>query len=232
MHAIHAVLFDLDNTLYENDEALEEWARESAYRLISADQFEQLTRSFPAILKLMASKGGAMGTGPIDADDTDALLRLIPGLSVQAAEFVATLFSSWLADMQLTPDAAQLLDLLDSAGIPYGIVTNAPIYQRIKTARLGLERRTGCIFISQEFGVEKPEPAIFLAAAECLGVPCENTLFVGDSPAHDVAGAHGSGIRAAWLRRGRDWPGEPGALQPDYVIDSLMDVVEIVNPKS
>jgi putative hydrolase of the HAD superfamily len=134
----------------------------------------------------------------------------------------------WLAKMALTPDAETLLAALEIAAIPFGIITNAPASQRIKTRRLGIEDRTECIFISQEFGADKPHPSIFMAAAECLGVTCDQILFVGDSPHHDMIGAHNAGMQAAWLRRGRYWPEEHKSNEPAYVIDSLMEVFNIV----
>ncbi len=71
----------------------------------------------------------------------------------------------------------RLLKALDMAGIPFGIITNGSTRQNIKIDQLGLRSRTQCIFVSEEFGCSKPDPAIFQAAAACLNAPCESILF-------------------------------------------------------
>jgi len=232
MNPINAVLFDLDGTLYENNEELEDWARERAQELLQPIQAEELIRNLPQILAHLESRTSAGSRAESSADRSLFLRGLIPGLTAPAIEFITEMYESWLQHVQLTPDASELLDALDSAAVPYGVVTNAPRSQRIKTFSLGLDARSDCIFISGEFGVNKPDPSIFQAAATCLGVPCGQILFVGDSPENDITGAHSAGMQAAWLRHGRLWPEEHAGQEPDYVIERLMEVTAVVSRKS
>ncbi|MGH9017220.1 MAG: HAD family hydrolase, partial [Acidimicrobiales bacterium] len=79
------------------------------------------------------------------------------------------------------------------------------------------------VLISGEFGVAKPDPAIFAAAAAAAGVPLDAAWHIGDSLISDVAGARiaclGAGV---WLNRtGAVHPGETVAPHPDYEIASL-----------
>jgi putative hydrolase of the HAD superfamily len=61
-------------------------------------------------------------------------------------------------------------------------------------AKHGLDRLVDSFTHSFEVGAEKPDPAIFLAAAKSLGVTPRETLMVGD---HAVdAGAERAGMRA------------------------------------
>ena len=87
------------------------------------------------------------------------------------------------------------LDVLDAAGIPFGIITNGPVQQNLKIDQLGLRSRTKCIFISEEFGCSKPDPAIFQAAACCA----ERALRT-----HSVRGRqpHSRHLRRAGCRHG------------------------------
>jgi putative hydrolase of the HAD superfamily len=222
MSSIRGVLFDLDNTLYENDETLEEWARNSAERLLTREQAGALVNAF------------SVNLSSVDISSSEAaslishIVSLVPQLSIEAADFLEVMCRDWLFKMRLVPGASDLLDALDASEMPFGIVTNAPSFQLIKIAALGLNRRTKCLFVSELFGVEKPNSAIFQAAAEYIGVPSNQILFVGDSPHHDVAGAHNAGMKAAWLHRARSWPEELNGQEPDYEIDSLMEVAGIV----
>jgi putative hydrolase of the HAD superfamily len=56
-------------------------------------------------------------------------------------------------------------------------------------------------------GVEKPDPAIFRAALEALGVPAAQALYVGDLYEIDVVGATAAGVPAVLLV-------PPGAPRP------------------
>jgi HAD superfamily hydrolase (TIGR01509 family) len=54
------------------------------------------------------------------------------------------------------------------------------------------------IIISEEFGVMKPDPAIFNKATQQAGYAPEHILYVGDSLSSDVDGALNEGWNMAW----------------------------------
>jgi putative hydrolase of the HAD superfamily len=59
---------------------------------------------------------------------------------------------------------------------------------------------------AREFGVAKPDPRIFHAAAGALDLSPEAVLHVGDDPRLDALGALNSGMQAAWVNRSAaDW---------------------------
>ncbi len=57
------------------------------------------------------------------------------------------------------------------------------------------------LFISEEMGLVKPNPAFFEYILEKTGVAREKCLMVGDSLATDIAGANGAGIDCVWFNR-------------------------------
>jgi putative hydrolase of the HAD superfamily len=104
-----------------------------------------------------------------------------------------------------------------------GLITNGPAeVQRDKIALLDLARHIDFTLISGEFGIAKPDPAIF---AEGLRLGCasvEETVFIGDSPEFDILGADAFGIRAIWMNHtGLAWP---AALPPPPEVRSITDV--------
>jgi putative hydrolase of the HAD superfamily len=128
----------------------------------------------------------------------------------------------------LEAEAAGLLAALDDARVPWGIVTNGScLSQRGKVRTLELERRAGCVLISEELGIRKPDPVIFHAAAASLGLAPADVLYVGDHPEADVIGAAQAGMQTAWLRRGRDWPTHLTPAVPDIIVDSLSELLWI-----
>jgi len=72
-------------------------------------------------------------------------------------------------------------------------------------------------------GTPKPATEPFEAALDALAVAPERTLFVGDSPATDVAGANAAGLVSVLVgERAADPP------RPDAMVDSLHDVTDLV----
>jgi putative hydrolase of the HAD superfamily len=99
---------------------------------------------------------------------------------------------------------ADVLPVLDGLTGRYqlGAVTNGPCdLQHQKLERSGLDRYFPVQVISREVGVRKPDPRIFEIALDRLGVAAAESVFIGDSPKHDIAGAHAAGMKAIWLRR-------------------------------
>jgi FMN hydrolase / 5-amino-6-(5-phospho-D-ribitylamino)uracil phosphatase len=54
---------------------------------------------------------------------------------------------------------------------------------------------------AQKFGVGKPDPAIFYAAAGAAGVQACEVLHIGDDASMDVLGALNCGMQAVWVNR-------------------------------
>jgi len=144
---------------------------------------------------------------------------------------VAAFYDTHVAAMALDAGTQRLLKSLDWAGIPFGIVTNGGASQLGKVRHLGLDHRARCVYVSALFGSRKPEPAIFLAAADDLGAHPRDLLFVGDNPEADILGAARVGMQTAWLHRGRTWPHEIGP-PPDYTIARLEDLLWVTATSS
>lgn len=101
--------------------------------------------------------------------------------------------------------AREVLDALEQAGIPFGVVTNGHAEKQHTLRLLGLQSRTRCLIVSAVAGRRKPDPSLFLGAARCLGMPPAEILFVGDKLRQDVRGAREAGMQTAWVRRGPRW---------------------------
>jgi HAD superfamily hydrolase (TIGR01549 family) len=83
------------------------------------------------------------------------------------------------------------------------VVTNgASDLQRTKLARTGLGELFDAVVVSSDIGVGKPDPAVFRAALDALGVAPGEAVMVGNDRGRDVAGAEAAGIRALWIQHG------------------------------
>lgn len=96
-------------------------------------------------------------------------------------------------------------------GLRLAVITNGwSAFQRRTIDAIGIADAVDLILISEAEGLRKPDPRLFLRAAKQLGVSPSDRLYVGDNPDADILGAYATGMRAAWLRRGFDWPlGKP-----------------------
>jgi 4-nitrophenyl phosphatase len=75
--------------------------------------------------------------------------------------------------------------------------------------------------------VGKPEPELVLLALERAGTRAERSLFVGDRPDTDVAGARAAGVPVALVLSGVTTRKDVGSLEPepDWVLDDLSAVL-------
>ena len=217
----HAVLFDLDNTLYDREAAFGRWADAYLRDTLRLSDPEEARRVHALITEMDADGYGSK------AAIFERLHSLYPALPGVPARSLDIFFDEFFAHITPEAETETLLDALQGAGLPFGVITNGSARQWRKIESLGLARRTDCLFVSETFGGKKPDPAIFEAAAAHLGVPPSRTLFVGDNPAVDVLGAQAAGMKAAWLHRGHPWPAG-AAGKADFVIGTLGEVAGIL----
>jgi putative hydrolase of the HAD superfamily len=84
---------------------------------------------------------------------------------------------------------------------PLGLVSNGTTRGQMgKLHHTGLLPYFDSILISESFGVKKPDPTIFLACLQELGVHPNEALFIGDHPDADIQPALSLGMKAIWVQ--------------------------------
>ncbi|KGI66767.1 HAD-IA family hydrolase [Mycobacterium rufum] len=89
--------------------------------------------------------------------------------------------ASWTA----YPDTATVLAGLKARGIKTAVVSNIAFDIRPAFERIGAAGDVDAFVLSFELGAVKPDPAIFTAALDRLGVAADRALMVGDSDEAD-----------------------------------------------
>ena len=93
----------------------------------------------------------------------------------------AETYSRYVSQARPLPGACELLDYLTRAGVPWAIATSG----RVESARLTLELLgvgdEAIVVTRDQVQHAKPDPDLFLAAAERLGVEISTSVVVGDS---------------------------------------------------
>jgi HAD superfamily hydrolase (TIGR01509 family) len=137
----------------------------------------------------------------------------------------------WRQAHAVLASAQALLESLRRRGIKTGVVANSwPEPARLLRAdaeAYGLAALLDVQVYSDEVGVSKPDPEIFLVALRHLGVDPAATMHVGDSLKGDVQGAANLGmttVQAMWFRADDDTSG----IEPDFMAFTPMDVLNAV----
>ncbi len=91
------------------------------------------------------------------------------------------------------PDAVPTLCALRERGLRIGVVSDTGFDLRPALDLLGLSPLLDTVVLSYEYGLCKPDPAVFRTACARLGVSPARTLMVGDNPLTD-SGAVSAGM--------------------------------------
>jgi phosphoglycolate phosphatase len=102
---------------------------------------------------------------------------------------------------RLFPGMAELLAAIESAGLPWGVVTNKPFnLASAVLAGLGLSSRCAVLLGGDSLARKKPDPLQLTSACEQLGVAPACAIYLGDDQ-RDVQAAKACGmpcVAAAW----------------------------------
>jgi len=223
---IKAVAIDLDDTLWpiwptieRAEKALHDW----------------LTDHAPMTAALFSSPGalreirGEMTTSRPDLKhDMSALRRESIRLALYRAGedplLAQAAFEVFFAERQrvtLFDDALPTLEFL-AARYPLVALSNG----NADLQRVGLARFFRASISAREFGVGKPDPRIFHAAAGAVDTLPDAMLHIGDDATLDALGALNAGMQAAWLNRSdAPWPHEQ---EPQAMLTHLGELRELI----
>ena len=209
LDAYTAVLFDLDNTLYEyapchhagleaGYEALNAHTpttrkgfleTHASVRSSLAQQLQGQAASHERSLFFKRLVEECLATKPLEASAIGSRPEL-------ALLLYDAYWSAFLAAMQPAPGAHELLASLAQNHQLALISNHTNLIQLKKVVALDLQQYFQVILTSEEAGVEKPDRAIFDIALRSLGVPAPQALMVGDDLESDYQGARAAGLQA------------------------------------
>jgi FMN phosphatase YigB (HAD superfamily) len=243
---LKAILFDLDDTLIDWSAFSENWEiRETRHlrnvfdyicrEIHPLENWEDYAQEyFNRVREAWTGARESMIAPHLGRILVDAALAL--GTPENALEMQSCLDAyNWAAPINTYafPDVPAALTILRENNIKIGIVTNAfqPMTLRdieMKTHGL-LDFFPECRLSAADVGYLKPHPKIFEAALECIGATAEETIFVGDNPVADIAGAQGAGLKAVMRVKHPTQPLISGLVVPDGAINNLNDLLLLLD---
>jgi len=210
---IRAILFDLDDTLYpENEFVL------SGYRSVAREAAANGECAYDAAFDCMQTAFREEGREAV----FPCFLARFPGLSMTLEDMVRV-YREHVPEISLFPGYRELIEELGEK-FRLGMITDGlPAVQRGKVRALGIEKLFEKIVYTWDYGKErqKPHPYPFALMLETLQIPPESALFIGDNPEKDGMGAIGAGMLYVRVA--------PSANEP--IERALPDNLKEVNPK-
>lgn len=199
---IRAITLDLDDTLWpiwpvmaRAEKTLSAWLRQHAP--LTADVFANAEQRLALRQEVQRSR-------PDIGHDLSTLRRETIRLALHRSEedtaLVEPAFAVFFAErmrVDLFEDARPALAFL-ARRFPLVAVSNG----NADVHRVGIGEFFTAGFSAQDFGVGKPDPRIFHAAAQAADVAPFEVLHVGDDAALDVLGGLNAGMQTVWVNRG------------------------------
>ena len=217
--SIECVLFDLDGTLIDTApdfvKTLSRLTTENNRPPLTDLRVQQtVSDGARALVKL--------GFGIEEHDDRFATLnqRLLDLYLEQLSDTEATLY----------PGLSSLLEKLEAAGIPWGIVTNKPEIYSIKLLdKLDLLSRCGVLICPDHVSDRKPHPEPIFLACDRLSCSTERTVYLGDH-IRDIQAAKNADVIAVAAAYGylsaeakvEEWPA-------DFILRSSEQALPLLN---
>ncbi len=182
-----AILFDAGGTLVLQDHV--RLAEVLSHELTYDDSFEAHYRAMDAFARRRMA--GETVDWKIWQDDFFGRLRL-PDPS-QGAILTNSGYGLWSFAIPGTIEAIKNL------GIRVGVISNSDGSVTESLRQAGFDGTFEFVIDSFDVGASKPDPAIFQAGLDLLGLTADQVWYVGDSLFHDIAGALGAGYAQAVL---------------------------------
>jgi len=213
------ILVDLDNTLYDFGYAKEEACRR-VIQAIGVGTADDLVRTFlfspygvesPKAIQSFLSEQGIT--------DADVFMRAVQVYTKTKIEAI-----------EAYPGVYETLLKIHTAGMKIGAVTNASHEHaterliHIQTADL-----FDCLVTPDTAGMKKPDPAMFLHAAELLKIQPHQICAIGDNLINDIRPAKEAGMCTIHAEYGNRLPPEYSeGIIADFSISSFSDILPIL----
>lgn len=229
-----AVLFDLDNTLYDFDTPHKKALRE-VHKILK----KHINISFDKFLKLYnISKTEIKRELSGIASSHNRVLyfqRLIEKThnTIEAGlvlKLYKTYWDTLLKKMKLNKGVLNTLKELKRKRIKTAIVSDLTTHIQLrKLEKLGINKYIDILVTSEEAGSEKPHSIMFLLTLNKLNLKPDEAIMVGDNTIADIEGANSVGLDTVLIKKGKlSKRYKEDYQKPDYTIKEINELLKII----
>jgi putative hydrolase of the HAD superfamily len=229
---LEAIFFDIDDTLFSTT-AFAARARENSIDAMIemgvSTPREELLRELREVIAEFSSNYEHHFERLLARLPREHLAGLNQALVVAAA--VVAYHETKFRELAAHDDVTDVLQVLARKGYRLGIISSGLTFKQMeKLIRLRVipSLDPQAILISEEAGINKPNPKLFLRACERAGVNPARCMYVGDHPVNDVDAAKAAGMMTVWNRRDGRHQDARGRTVPDFVVHNFWDLLAVV----
>lgn len=233
---IKAVIFDLDDTLYNASEVLESSMRRAFEENLS--HFPGKTVEEMVELNKIAFKEVFLDPNiPIPSATILIWFKIFELMGkkppVKAImHIVDRVWEESAKNSKPTTGALEILDWLNSQHIKTGILTNGVFMnQAQKVSMLGIDNKVDCFVTSDMCVADKPDPKAYLYILDKLGIWPSEAIMVGDRIDNDVLGGKKVGMKGILMKpNGAKTRGNED--QADLIVSDLRDIIPFIEKEN
>ena len=241
---LHAVLFDLGNTLIyfdgagpevltRADQALLEHLRAAGLKLEEASFLKEFRARLDAYFIEREAEFIEHTTGYV----LKTLLAELgyPDLSPDVLRpALKSMYAVSQAHWHTEEDTLPTLEALRARGYRLGVISNAGDDDDVQTLVDNANMRPyfDQIISSAAVGIRKPNPRIFEMALEHWGIAPQQAVMVGDTLGADILGGKNANIFTIWITRHADTPANRvhnQTISPDARINTLAELPDLLH---
>lgn len=189
---IKSIIFDLDGTLLDRNSSLYQFIVDQYERIIKGSKDINKDHYINRFIELD-------NRGYVWKDKVYQELIQEFELSLDWNELLTDYINGFCKHAIPFPNTHEILRNLKKQGYKLGMITNGfGDFQSSNIQALGIQEYFDVILISEKEGLRKPDPAIFLRAADLMHVLPEECVYVGDHPNNDVTASRNMGMKGIW----------------------------------
>ncbi len=158
-------------------------------------------------------------------------LNLPPEKLAAVAEELSFFIEAQFYAREMRPEMPAVLKAIKEMGLKIGCISNVMSQGLVPYTlqRYGIANYFDPVVLSSVYGRRKPDPAIFLYAAQLVGVPPGACVHIGDKVSRDVLGARRAGYRLAIQIEHLPVDGpESHDVVPDFVLHNMNELLDVL----
>ncbi len=235
MHLPLAIFLDLDDTILAFTDVADD-----CWKLLCRRYADTLPGVTPEALYAAVSRSREwfwsdaarhrIGRNDLRVARRHIVCRAFESLGIQTPDLAVQLADAFTSEretlVQPFPGAIATLQALQRHGVQLALLTNgAADFQRPKIDRFGLGQYFHCIVVEGEFGVGKPEKAVFEYALHVLRRAPQEVWMVGDNLTLDIEPALAIGMQGIWVDYARAGLPHTAPCVPSRIIRALPELL-------
>jgi len=229
---LDALFFDIDDTLFSTSVFADKARRAAVDAMLNAGlriDRETCKRELDEVIDEFSSNYGSHFDKVVHRLPTEATAGLNPAIIV-AAGVVAYHETKW-REFKVYDDVYEVLRWLSGTDLVRGIISlGLTVKQAEKVIRLKIYEflTPSAIFFTDQIGINKPNPKLYLRAIEESNLDPSRVMYVGDNPLNDIDPCNEIGMITVRNRRSGRHAQIDGRTTPDHEIKDFYELRTIL----